>query len=262
MRPLLCIAWTLVLWTGLIGRSNEGFPRAAAQTPRNETPAPLISSGRLPTADRESLRRDADTIRLADPAWTAESPARSFRDANAQPAPSRIPNGTHPVVPAQFTSSEPALPGLNRSPAGPGEKSSGVRPLKPPSSGEPEKEKRSNGTIQLFVSVASSLLIVLGLVLGAAWCYRRAVPGAVTGMPKQVLQVLGRMPLAPRQQLVLIRFGHKLVLVSNLHGEVRTISEITDPLEVDRVAGICESSQAGSISDSFRSVLHNLGRNG
>ena len=105
-------------------------------------------------------------------------------------------------------------------------------------------------------------MIVIGLMLGAAWCYRRAMPGATGSLPKQVIQILGRTPLAPRQQLVLIRFGQKLVLVSNLHGEVRTISEITDPLEVDRMAGMCESAQAGSISDSFRTVLHNIGRNG
>lgn len=179
------------------------------------------------------------------------------------------------VVQAQFTSNEPALPGLSRSTSTPhnassdesaGEgKSIGSRPLKPPSQEQDkgkDKEKRSSGTAEMFVSVMSSLLIVIGLVLGAAWCYRRAMPGTTGSLPKQVIQVLGRTPLAPRQQLVLIRFGQKLVLVSNLHGEVRTVSEITDPLEVDRVAGMCESAQAGSISDSFRTVLHNIGRNG
>ncbi|MGN6545251.1 MAG: flagellar biosynthetic protein FliO [Aureliella sp.] len=137
------------------------------------------------------------------------------------------------------------------------------RPLKPPTASDSSsQEKRSTGTVQMFVSVISSLLIVVGLLLGAAWCYRKATPNLSGNLPKQVLQVLGRSPLAPRQQLILVRFGPKLVLMSNLQGEVRTISEIVDPLEVDRICGMCESSQAGSISDSFRTVLHNIGRTG
>ncbi len=66
--------------------------------------------------------------------------------------------------------------------------------------------------------------------------------------------------MAPRQQLVLLRFGPKLVLVSLAHGDARTISEITDPLEVDRLAGFCESTKPGSISESFRSVLLQTGK--
>jgi len=170
------------------------------------------------------------------------------------------PQSNPPVVAAQFTSTEPSIPGFSAEVASASPATSKALPLKPPTSSESLAKERSTGTVRMFISVISSLLIVIGLLLGAAWCYRRASPNATSSLPKDVLQVLGRAPLAPRQQLVLLRFNNKLVLVSNLQGDVRTISEITDPLEVDRVAGICESSQAGSISDSFRSVLHNLGR--
>ncbi|MGN6134031.1 MAG: flagellar biosynthetic protein FliO [Aureliella sp.] len=188
------------------------------------------------------------------------------------------------VIPAQFTSTEPADPRaaallgaetnsrpgqtLEASPSARANTSASSanakepRQLQPRSSQATAPEKRSSGTVQMFVSVGSSLLIVVGLLLGAAWCYRKASPTSTGSLPKQVVQVLGRAPLAPRQQLILVRFAGKLVLVSNLQGEVRTISEIDDPLEVDRVAGLCESSQAGSISDSFRTVLHNIGRTG
>ena len=76
------------------------------------------------------------------------------------------------------------------------------------------------------------------------------------GLPKHVVNVLGRTPLAARQQLVLVRFGSKLVLVSLVQGDARPISEITDPLEVDRLSGLCESQQPGSITQSFRNVLN------
>lgn len=81
--------------------------------------------------------------------------------------------------------------------------------------------------------------------------------GAVGGgqLPKHVLQVLGRSTVGPRQQLILLRVGPKLVLVSSIQGEMRSLTEITDPLEVDRIMGECESAQPGSVTQSFRSIL-------
>lgn len=118
------------------------------------------------------------------------------------------------------------------------------------------KKRQPTSTLQMIVSVGSSLLIVVGLFLGVAWCYRKSMTASLSGgLPKHVVKVLGKTPLAARQQLVLVRFGSKLVLVSMVQGEARTISEITDPLEVDQLVGHCESSQPGSISQSFRSVL-------
>jgi flagellar biogenesis protein FliO len=111
------------------------------------------------------------------------------------------------------------------------------------------------------VSVGSSLLLVVGLFLGVAWCYRRTLSTTLSGaLPKQVVQVMGRSSISPRQQLVVVRFGSKLVLVSLIQGEARTLSEIADPLEVDQLVGLCESGQPGSITNSFKSVLLQEGK--
>ena len=132
-------------------------------------------------------------------------------------------------------------------------------PLAPPSEKMQGKtaDQSGGGTLQTLVSVGSSLMLVLGLFFGVVWCYRKTLSSTPAGgLPKHVVKVLGRTPLAPRQQLVLVRFGSKLVLVSLVQGEARTISEITDPLEVDQLVGQCESAQPGSISQSFKQVLH------
>lgn len=137
--------------------------------------------------------------------------------------------------------------------------SSGTRPrtpLLPPSQAGSQIEPTSSNTLRMLVSVGSSLMIVLGLFLGAVWFYRKSLGRLQSqGLPKSVVQVLGRTPVASRQQMVLIRFGSKLVLVNLVHGDARTISEITDPLEVDRLVGLCEGSRPGSSSASFRELL-------
>jgi flagellar biogenesis protein FliO len=108
----------------------------------------------------------------------------------------------------------------------------------------------------MFISLGSSLAIVIGLFLGVAVLYRKSVSTTLgRGLPKNVVQVLGRTSIAPRQQMLLVRFGSKLVLVSMIQGEARTISEITDPLEVDQLAGLCEGHSSGSATSSFREIL-------
>lgn len=130
-------------------------------------------------------------------------------------------------------------------------------PLQPKSKSDDASGNKSNGgTAKMLVSIISSLVLVIGLFLGVALLYRKSISTTLgKGLPKNVVQVLGKTTIAPRQQLVLVRFGSKLVLVSMLQGEARTLSEITDPLEVDQLAGFCESGQSGSMASSFREIL-------
>ncbi len=249
----------------LSGWSRNPGARTSAGDYEASQPSPLP----LPTAPphEPSSQLSSRSNASGQPGLNSQATAglRARTDVTTASHTSPVANGSSSVVTAQFTSSdrsfsdavEPAAASTSA-----GAKSSS-RPLRPPTESMSTSEKpRSSGTVQMFISVISSLLIVIGLLLGAAWLYRKATPGASSTLPKHVVQVLGRTQLAPRQQLMLLRFGSKLVLVSNLQGEVRTVSEITDPLEVDHLAGMCESAQAGSISDSFRNVLHNIGRSG
>lgn len=130
-------------------------------------------------------------------------------------------------------------------------------PLQPKSKSDDASSSKSNGgTAKMLVSIISSLVLVIGLFLGVALLYRKSISTTLgKGLPKNVVQVLGKTTIAPRQQLLLVRFGSKLVLVSMLQGEARTLSEITDPLEVDQLAGFCESGQSGSMASSFREIL-------
>jgi len=108
-----------------------------------------------------------------------------------------------------------------------------------------------SSTISMFMS----LLLVLTLFMGVAWCFRGATQQPTRHLSKDVVHVLGRTPLAPRHSMILLRFGRKLVLVSQQMGQTQTLSEIDDPEEVDHLLGLCEQSNANSISSSFRDVL-------
>lgn len=106
-----------------------------------------------------------------------------------------------------------------------------------------------------MVTVGSSLAVVLGLFLAVACLLRRAAPKGLAPLPQEVVEVLGRAPLAGRQQMHLLRCGRKLLLVSVTPAGAETLTEITDPAEVDRLAGLCQQARPGSTTEAFRQVL-------
>lgn len=108
------------------------------------------------------------------------------------------------------------------------------------------------------VTIGSSLAIVLGLFFVVVWALRRTVPGVSATLPGEVVEVLGRSVLAGREQLHLLRCGHKLLLVSVGQTSVTTLTEIAEPDEVNRLAGLCRQSQPGSTSAAFRQVFEQL----
>jgi flagellar biogenesis protein FliO len=106
-----------------------------------------------------------------------------------------------------------------------------------------------------ILSMFFSLTIVMCLFLFVVWLFRKAQPNSFVKLPKDVVQILGRSAMAPRQQVYVVRFGNKMLLVSHQPGQTQTLGEITDPLEVERLAGLCEANQPTSISHSFRDVM-------
>lgn len=107
-------------------------------------------------------------------------------------------------------------------------------------------------------TVVSSLAIVLGLLLGLVWCSRRFGPAGTVPLPKEAVELLGRSPLSNRQMMQLLRVGDRLLLVAISSGGVQTLTEITDPEEVEHLAAICRRGRADSASASFDRVVREM----
>lgn len=123
-----------------------------------------------------------------------------------------------------------------------GKDKEGVKPLRPVGASS-------------VVTIVASLAIVLGLFFLAAWVLRRTTPGQSPLLPAEAFEVLGRAPLVHRQHVTLIRLGAKLVLICITPHGAETLAEVTDPIEVDRLAGICHEAHPQSSSNRFRQML-------
>ena len=103
-----------------------------------------------------------------------------------------------------------------------------------------------------------SLAVVLGLIVVAAMVWKRGPSGRWT-MPPEALDVLGRRTIDGKQSVYLLRVGGRILLVGSSAAGLSTLAEITDPVEVDSLAGMCRRDQAAGRPDAGFLAL--LGRN-
>ena len=124
---------------------------------------------------------------------------------------------------------------------------------------DPNVDRRIKPAAGLPTGLAS-LAVVLALFFAAAWAVRRGLPKGPVNLSSDVVEVLGRTPLAGRQFAHLIRCGNKLLLVYVAPGCAETLTEIIDPVEVDRLAGLCRQTHPHSATASFRQVFQQFSR--
>lgn len=144
--------------------------------------------------------------------------------------------------------------------AAPGEDS--ALPLKPlqKRSGEGNGRFRPPFAGNAVTTVITSLAVVLGLFVLCVLILRKANARNGAVLPGEVVQILGRAPLSGRQEMHLVRVGNKLLLLSVTATGAETLTEITEPEEIDRLAGICRQSHPDSITASFREILWQCGQ--
>ena len=102
--------------------------------------------------------------------------------------------------------------------------------------------------------VPLALLLVLAMVLGAAWLMRRA-----TGMTQgsvQRMQVIAQLQLGAREKAVMIRVSGQDVLLGIAPGSVRLLLATPSNVEsTDAGTAITSGSGANALKDSFKDIL-------
>ena len=144
-------------------------------------------------------------------------------ELSAQVAPAVYP------APAAAQAGEKAVAPMLTPPTSKARTDPGKRPAGPPSA----------------VTLAGSLALVLGVFFLVVWLFRRALPQGRGILPPEAFEVLGRAPLANRQQAQLLRCGNKLLLVCVGAAGAETLTEITDPAEVERLVEVCRGGRTG-----------------
>lgn len=231
-------------------------PAADAEQPAQDDPDPARSASVLPlpssvsdTAVDEIPQNHAETA----PLQSTYSPVRPVSPeatvAASEPVGLPEPRETQSPLNAP-REGLPALP--------PRAKSEELPSLPPPNREKQADGKRWPSALPPVVTVISSLTVVLGLFFAFVWVMRKNAGRGGSLLPKEAFEVLGRAPLMGRQQVQIVRFGNKLVLICISPDGVESLSELTDPVEIDRVAGLCRQGRSDSSTASFQRVLQQV----
>ncbi len=105
--------------------------------------------------------------------------------------------------------------------------------------------------------VALALAIVIGIIFGLRWVARRFALVPTVGRPGRGVKLLSRTILSPKQQVLLIQVGRRVVVVGDGGAAgMRALCEITDPDEVAALVGELKSSDASAAgAKSFGSLF-------
>ncbi len=129
-------------------------------------------------------------------------------------------------------------------------------PLGQPRTGLRLASGTSGGTTSSWiVQTAVGLAAVVGLIL-----IGRGVIGKLAGRSSVVgrcsaVQVLARVPVAPRSHLLLIRLGSRILAVSESGSELRTLANISDGGEVAELLAAVTADKPSSSSTNFANLF-------
>lgn len=99
--------------------------------------------------------------------------------------------------------------------------------------------------------VLVALALVVGLIFALRWAARRffATPGMASG--SSAVQILSRSPFSPRQQVVLIRVGRRVLVVGDNGQQLSSLAEISEPDEVAALLGQVREGSGHSPTKAF-----------
>lgn len=113
----------------------------------------------------------------------------------------------------------------------------------------------------MVLNTVTALGVIIGLILAGRWMYAKAggrVAAHVgSGGP---IEVMSRTAIAPKQNVLLLRVGQRVLVVSESSAGLRTLSEIDDPDTVADLLTHVQTSTPNSFSSSFTKLMGYAGR--
>jgi flagellar biogenesis protein FliO len=199
-------------------------------------------------ADRLAQREDARTT--VDDAELRTIDPRSVigRDVSASAPSAANPSAGQASIP-QADAQHPAVFENDSLPLGVPSTSS---PL-PGNAGSKTDNVGDSGSWML--TTFSALAVVIGLIYGMRAVFVKMTGTKTATASSPIIEVLSRVSVAPRQHVLLLRLGDRVLLVSDSGNSMRTLTEITDPDEVAQLLQAVTAAKPNSMTQSFTKLL-------
>jgi len=125
-------------------------------------------------------------------------------------------------------------------------------PRSPSKSGPPRKT--TTGSFWQTLLVLGGIVAVI--LLGAKYL-RKHGPRLPGGIPADALEVLGKRAIDRGQLIYLVRLGSRILIIGSSSGGLQTLAEVTDPVEIDFLSGLCrQPAQSSAVSQGFFALFN------
>lgn len=120
-----------------------------------------------------------------------------------------------------------------------------------------KRGEKQSGKTKLNVAQPSiwktigSLLIVLALIIGGSWLFRRFAGTSEQRFSAAGVEVISRSAISPKQSLCLVKLGPRLLLLGLSPNHMAALHDIDDPEEIAEILGRLEKQKKSSISNTF-----------
>ncbi|WP_432799468.1 FliO/MopB family protein [Poriferisphaera sp. WC338] len=114
------------------------------------------------------------------------------------------------------------------------------------------------GVTSWIMSTLTSLGVVIAVILGIRWAYMK-MGGKGVSRSTPVIEMLSRTAVAPKNHVVMLRVGGRILICSDSSAGMRTLTEITDPEEVAELLASVSASSQQSVTRAFQNVLGKYG---
>lgn len=88
--------------------------------------------------------------------------------------------------------------------------------------------------------VMISLATVVALIFGLRWLSRKMFPTAARASNPSAVRILARSPISPRQRILLLQVGRRVLIVGDTGGNLSSLGQITD---ADEIAALIAQSK-------------------
>jgi flagellar biosynthetic protein FliO len=95
--------------------------------------------------------------------------------------------------------------------------------------------------------VIGALVAVLAFILLLRWALRKFTPG-LSGSSRAI-RVIGRTVIGPKQQVLVLQVGRRVLVVGDSGQQLNTLCEINDPDEAAALLGQLGGTTHGDIAD-------------
>ncbi len=112
--------------------------------------------------------------------------------------------------------------------------------------GEQASSAAKSGGVMDVVRTGAALVVVIGLIGAAWWWLRRAgVGGHLRG---GAFEVISRHPMGRGQQIMVVRFGPRVLCVQQTRDGLRTLCELSDAAEIAALTAQLQGGGGGSFA--------------